>query len=209
MKTLSALFLVLLMNTSIFAQTVDKSNTAVCWFLVTMDESFGIANTQPLYDSVYKEVATALSTEGYSIKDLNVLQNTVMYNKLDYPMGSGKRAAKSNAASTYLKIIVGISPAGFNTSKKTTITSGGIGGGQVKTNAKVKVTIDAVVYDGKGAKVKKVKVSATSADKVKITQDMFILGNSSLSRTNEQISDNQAFNAVVQDASKNLANALK
>ncbi len=200
----------LLISGVVQAQSADKNKVAVCFFWVNMNEDLGIRKSQALYDSVYTHVTNILTAQaGYSFLDKNVLKKKIAFNSLNYPMGSGKKASKSNIAKHYIKLMVNIKPVGFLTSNESSISGGSIGMGKKKTDAKVKITINAVVYDIKGTKIKKVKESAISADKIKITQDVFTIGSVSTSKVNERITKKLGFIAVLDEASLNLAKALK
>ncbi len=190
----------------VIAQSSDNKNTAVCYFLATMSEDLGVSMSEALSDSVYAHLTTFLSDSAhFTFKDKSTLLELSPFQTFGYPLISGKRAAKSKAADYYLKIVVDINPAGFATTNSSSISAGGnVGIGKKKTNAKVKVVISAVLYDKKGARLKRVTGKAISADKIQITQNMVSLGGFTQTDVNEDITQMQAFYAVLDEAVANL-----
>jgi len=212
MKKLQLLFAVFLTmcSTAIFAQTIDKQNAAVSFFWVDLNEGLGVMKNKSLYDSIYSCVTSAvIHNAEYSFKPVGSLKDKVAYNVLGYPMGSGKKAAKSGVANTYVKFMIQIAPVGIFTGGQKTVSVGGVGVGQHKTKAKIKVKIDATVYDANGEKVKEVSEFAESAEEIEIIQDLVVIGSVTQRTFEQEIGKDAGFTGLIKDAALKIANALK
>lgn len=191
------------------AQTVNKTDAAVCFFWVHLDENLGMIQNRSFYDSIYVQLAGALQQEaGYTLKPVDELKGKIPFHLLGYPMASGKKASKELNSQTYLKFEIQIVPNGMFSTSTSSVGSGNVSAGKSKTKAKVKVMIRATVYNSAGKKIKKAKQEAISTQEIEISQEMLTVRGFGFSQFNQDITQDAGLSPIIHEACVKIAKAL-
>jgi len=191
------------------AQEISKNNIAFYRYNVMIEDMFNITLDKPMLDSMYKFTTTVFSkVSGVNFKSADYLKGKVAYDYYGYPLGSIKKAVKSNMADNYAKITINLKHSGIITTKESETTFLDVSQGKGKTITKVKVVIDLVIYNSKGEEIKKLKSESVSKDKITVEYKTLAIGNFSIISSNENQSVENTFTFLFYDALEKLAKEL-
>lgn len=203
-----ALFL-LIMNSK--AEKFNKNDVALCFYLVNVDESFGVPYNKAFWDSIYVRVSKTLQdSAGIVIKPVDFLKEDIPYSHTGYPVARGKKAAKSNKVENYLRLNVDIGPAGIQSTTSSSTTVGGtVSGGKKSMTTKVKVQVKITIFDKTGEEIIDIKDKAVSKNEILVESESFSVASFSMTTFKDNQMNAETFQRLLNEAAQKVSRQLK